>query len=168
MQATRFTSVLALVLVLTTGCASTGPTPARLYNLGNGDIVSAEMAYSGNGHGKMTAELPNGESCSGEYIIAGRGRSYGPGPYADPTRDPQELQNSERTTGEGMTWAEAYGYGEGTFVQPVGSATLVGQRGTVIEIVIYSYYYYHGVHGDGVGRDNHGNWYRIHIGKIPE
>ena len=164
----RLTSVASLVLVVLIGCASPGPTPARLYNLDNGDIITAQMAYSSNGHGRMTATLPTGEACAGEYTIAGRGRAYGSGRYADPTDDPQEMENSDRVTGSDLTWAEAYGYGDGAYVQPVCSATLVGEKGTVIEIVIYSYYYYHGVHGDGVGRDNHGNWYRIHIGKIPK
>lgn len=158
---------LLFLAALATGCASPPPTPTRLYNLDTGDIISAEMGYADSGHGLMTATIPTGEVCKGEYTIAGAGRSYGPSRYEDQTRPPEETQ-SQNVTGKDLSWAEAYGYGPGTYVQPIGSATLVGERGTVLEIVIYSYYYYHGVHGDGVGRDNHGNWYRVHIGKVPK
>jgi len=51
-------------------------------------------------------------------------------------------------------------------LHPAGSATLVGDQGTVLEIVIYSFYYYRGIHGGGVARGNRGNWYRIHIGEV--
>ena len=162
---------LLLLAALATGCAAPPPTPARLYNLDNGDIISAVMNYADSGHGLMTATLPTGEVCRGEYTIAGARRSYGSGSYEDQTRPPDENQSdgtSRSVTGKDLSWAEAYGYGPDTYVQPIGSGTLAGDRGTVLEIVIYSYYYYHGVHGDGVGRDNHGNWYRVHIGKIPE
>jgi hypothetical protein len=158
---------LLFLAALATGCASPPPTPTRLYNLDTGDIISAEMGYADSGHGLMTATIPTGEVCKGEYTIAGAGRSVGPGRYEDQTRPPDERQ-SQNVTGKDLSWAEAYGYGPGTYVQPIGSATLVGERGTVLEIVIYSYYYYHGVHGDGVGRDNHGNWYRVHIGEVPK
>ena len=133
--------------------------------------VALHAGYTDSGHGLMTATLPTGEVCTGEYTIAGAGRSYGPVPYEDQTRPPDERQSEvdrQNVAGKDLSWAEAYGYGPGTYVQPIGSATLVGERGTVLEIVIYSYYYYHGVHGDGVGRDNHGNWYRVHIGKVPK
>jgi hypothetical protein len=161
---------LLFLAAITTGCAAPPPTPARLYNLDNGDIISAEMGYADSGHGLMNATLPTGEICKGEYTIAGAGRSHGPPPYADQTRPPDEKRSEIEpgVTGKDLSWAEAYGYGPGTYVQPIGSATLVGERGSVVEIVIYSYYYYHGVHGDGVARDNHGNWYRVHIGKVPE
>jgi len=161
---------LLFIVVLLAGCASPAPTPARLYNLDTGDVISAQMDYAENGHGLMTATLPTSEVCSGEYTIAGRGRSYGTGPYENPVpTDEQATEDSAQRSSDGdLSWAEAYGYGAGTFVQPIGSATLAGDRGTVLEIVIYSFYYYHGVHGDGVGRDNHGNWYRVHIGKIPQ
>ena len=160
---------LVIIVILSAGCSSS-PTPARLYNLDTGDVIAAEMSYADNGHGLMTATLPTNEVCSGEYTIAGRGRSYGTGPYENPVPQDERAsdEKAQQTSGKDMSWAEAYGYGAGTFVQPIGSATLAGDRGTVLELVIYSFYYYHGVHGDGVGRDNHGNWYRVHIGKIPK
>jgi hypothetical protein len=164
---------LALLVILSVGCVSPSPTPARLYNLDTGDIIPAELGYSNKGHGWMTAKLPNGETCSGEYTVGGFGTPYGPpSPNGGITRP---LEDSDRSEGENksengaedeMTWAEIYGFGAGTYIRPAGSATLVGDRGTVLEIVIYSFYYFHGTHGDGVGRDNHGNWYRVHIGKV--
>jgi hypothetical protein len=162
----RFATCLVLLAVLTIGCAVPPPTPARLYNLENGDVIQAQMGYADSGHGSMVATLPTGEKCTGEYTIAGRGRSYGPGQYENPVPEDREPPQTGTIKGEDLTWAEAYGYGPNTHVQPIGSATLVGDRGTVLELVIYTFYYYHGVHGDGVGRDNHGNWYRIHIGKV--
>jgi hypothetical protein len=155
---------LSVLVALLAGCVSPAPTPARLYNLDTGDVIQAQMGYSSEGHGNMTATLPTGETCSGEYAIGAFGKPYPlPTPYGDPKRLEEENAYPEEVP-EDVSWAEVYGYGSGVHVQPVGSATLVGDRGTVLEIVIYSYYYYHGPHGDGVGRDNHGNWYRIYIG----
>lgn len=63
---------------------------------------------------------------------------------------------------ENTNFAELYGFGKETNVRPVGSAILVGTKGTVIEVVFYkvasdmSY-------GDGVARDNKGFFYRVFL-----
>ena len=56
--------------------------------------------------------------------------------------------------------AEAYGYGKNSQAKPAGTGILVGGTGTVIEIVFYRI---SGdlQTGDGVGRDNKGQYYRI-------
>lgn len=160
---------LALFLALCIGCTSTRPVPARLYNTNSGDVIQAVMSYAGDGHGLMSATLPTGEVCKGEYTLGGVNSRYIPPPPFE--RTPSEGRPpgpKEQSTEDPTSWPEAYGYGSDTFVQPLGSATMAGDRGTVIELVIYHYYYYNGVHGDGVGRDNHGNWYRVHIGQLPK
>ena len=93
---------LLLLIVLSVGCTSKSPTPVRLYNLDTGDVISAEMGYADSGHGLMTATLPTKEVCSGEYTIAGRGRSYGTGPYANP------VPTDEQATEDAVPRTSAY------------------------------------------------------------
>lgn len=162
-------AILAVFLAFGAGCTSTLPTPARLYNINSGDVIIAEMGYSNDGHGLMQATLPTGEVCKGEYTLGGVNSRYVPPPPFERTPvDGRPPNAPEQSTQDPISWPEAYGYGADTVVQPLGSATMAGERGTVIEVVIYHYYFYNGVHGDGVARDNHGNWYRFHVGKLPK
>lgn len=126
------------------------------------------MAYSNSGNGPITATLPTGETCSGEYAIGAVSAPYPmPRPYSEPEwSDTNESYGSE--SDDDGEWAERYGFSEGAIVQPVGSATLVGNRGTLLEIVFYHFYYYHGPRGDGVARDSFGNFYRVYVGHMPE
>jgi hypothetical protein len=155
------------------GCAAPSPTPLRLYNLDSGDVIHAQMAYSNTLHGHMSAVLPTGETCTGEYTIGPfRGPYPRPAPYYEELEpngreESDESDDPESDEAERDDWAERYGFTPGTVVYPVGSATLIGDRGTTVEMVFYHYYYYHGPHGDGLARDSHGNTYRVYIGSVP-
>jgi len=64
-------------------------------------------------------------------------------------------------------FADAYGFSKDAQARPVGTGIIVGDKGTVIELVFY--------HrstdvrssdlqtADGVGRDNHGHYYRVFL-----
>ena len=58
--------------------------------------------------------------------------------------------------------AKEYGFGTNSNAKPAGTGIVVGSEGTVIEIILYD------VErelksGDGIGRDNNGNFYRVYL-----
>ena len=72
---------------------------------------------------------------------------------------------SELPETDAKLWPDVYGFGRAATAKPVATATLVGNQGTVIEVVFYSLNLGDGS-GSGVGRDNAGNWYRVYVGEL--
>jgi hypothetical protein len=150
-------TVIFLILFLFSSCAAPAiPRTVRLYDLNKGSVMEAFIEDARQIHGKITAvNHETGESFTGEYTSIRDDvvkSSYGSG-YV--TGGPSSLYHSS------YGWATAYGF---SFDQPTkiyGAATLVGNRGTVIEVV---YAVDRRVlHGHGVGRDNQGNRYKLHF-----
>jgi hypothetical protein len=50
---------------------------------------------------------------------------------------------------------------------PVGTGTLVGEKGTILHMVFFSADEWREI-GDGVARSNTGHWYRFHVGVISD
>jgi hypothetical protein len=84
-----------------------------------------------------------------------RGDSYPPG-Y------PEGLTRAETGASHAAnaSFAELYGFSKEAPAKPAGTAILVGDKGTVIEIVFYKIGYQFQF-GDGVGKDNKGRRYRV-------
>jgi len=148
------------------------PLTARFYNLASGEIVNATLDDFTKGHGKISATLASGENLFGEYTLSQfSSRSYPINPYPnlpythredDFTTNNDFLTKSDENR---QSWPVEYGYSPNAIVSPLGTAILAGEKGTVLEIVIYSLNYNYS-YGDGVGHDNKGNKYRVHIGDL--
>ena len=153
---TTLRSGLILLALFTAGCSIlTGirDVPARVYELDSGMTINAsfESLMLGNGHGRVTAQASDGEQFSGEYSLDGQRFPVGYMPHAF-------------TAMSADSW-ERYGFTPGSDARPVGSATLLGDRGTVVEIVLYSFNSAGG-YGAGVASDNKDRLYRVHIGDL--
>ena len=173
------TAIVLMFVVTITGCATTTELTARLYNLNDGTIIKAYLNTFSKGHGRMAADLSGGEKLTGEFTIIEIDRR------ASEVRLPMEMglvpsagestvESGEEGAGkqskslrevEQNSWFQVYGFGPASDAKPVGTATLIGDKGTVLEIVLYSINLRSGF-GNGVGRDNKGNWYRVYIGEL--
>ncbi len=138
-------------LLLCAGIFASGCTrQARLYPVEgplskqNSQVLEAQWLDSWSGSGWIKLTLPDGEECKGEYTtLEGGGTSFSSGGL---------FANS--------TWATHWG---NTYSSPNtnrGTATLIGNKGTVIEI---EYFVTFGSRGSGLGEDNKGNIYKIHF-----
>ncbi len=159
-----------LSAVLVAGCATPMSSSARLYNLENGRVVILHLHSFSNGRGKLSAILPDGEEANGEYHISAK--DLAPVVLSRPAVgedhsgvELEEKSSAVRDQKAMRSWPEVYGYGPNSNVGPIGTGIVVGNRGTVLEIVLYSANLRDG-DGDGVGRDNKGNWYRVQIGEL--
>jgi hypothetical protein len=163
--------ILAVLLLLGAApCQLRGPhVPMRIYDLERGLTIAGEVHDFDEARGTITALLPTGESLTGEYSMFHRAVPF-PG---RPLKDLGSGTNGHETDefgsvmpGEGeASWPEAYGFGRDSKARPVGTAVLVGNRGTVLQVVLYNADY-HDEFADGVGRDNKGRWYRVFIGDL--
>jgi len=144
-----FFSIMILFLISLHGCALAPPylsvTTARLYNLDRPEVINATFDPGGKGHGMIEAIAPDGERFRGEYsTLSGKSSTSG---------------SAFVRTLQGYEWAQASSFSLHQPGKQFGSATLVGDKGTVIEI-LYAVDPYSG-HGTGPGRDNKGNRYRV-------
>jgi hypothetical protein len=157
-----------LLAALAGACATGGARAGRMYDLERGTILQATFEGFDAGYGRVSAVAPDRERFAGEYTLAVREvllqyRTFTEG-------RPGEAPNAAGGPAEGAVaadrpWPELYGYGSHGAAPPVGTATLVGDRGTVIEMVLFQ------VNrqlrsGDGVARDNRGRVYRVHLGDL--
>lgn len=171
----RLFILLAGILFLG-GCAAQRGPLLRLYNLKEGRVLRVNVTDRLGNHGILSATLPDGERLSGEYFISPpkkepRLKMPRPGdlvPFASGTADSAAAGTSvEKETAESpFFWTDLYGFGPASDARPVGSAILTGNRGSVFEIVFY-HYSASPFFADGVGRDNHGRFYRVYFGKNP-
>ena len=145
-----------------TSCASHGPIPARLYNLADGSLVSIQLANYREGHGNATAELPNGEKLKGEYTL-GNLPSLPTSRRMPDTHIASPGTNAAIPGKDEPSWQEVYGYGRETQAAPVGTGTLVSDKGTILHLVFFTADLWKEI-GDGVARSNKGHWYRFHVG----
>jgi len=119
--------------------------------------------FSGKNNGIARASLPSGETLTGEFVIwVERSGAFDAREWDEVHGQIKGLQGRESTE-----WPIVYGYGSKSVESdPVGSAVLVGNSGTTLEIVLYHAVYDASLVGDGLARDNSGNWYRVMLGKL--
>ena len=152
--------VVCSVLIFT-GCASHGPVPARLYDLTDGSLVNVQLSNFREGHGNAIAELPNGEKLKGEYTLANLPS------LLTGSRKPDVFIGSLSANAipgkDEPSWQEVYGYGREAQAVPVGTGTMVSEKGTILHMVFFTSDLWNEI-GDGVARSNAGHWYRFHVG----
>lgn len=172
-------SVVGIWMALA-GCAVTPPistdAPGRFYNLETAQVISA-MLYGFSGrHGAMSAQVPGGETFKGEFSLSagfgteGFDRMRWAAARAQPPGEDAEKKPAESTarpTLSDKSWPEIYGFNWLAPASPAGTASLVGDKGTLMDIVLFHVDVFEGF-ADGVAKDNRGNWYRVYVGELPE
>jgi hypothetical protein len=158
----RRISLAFLLLMQCLGSACAVPRTARLYDLDTGIVMEAYIEDARQTQGRITAVNPvTGENFTGEYTSIRNDvvrSSYGIG---GSSVSGYATSGATSLSYSGYGWATAYGF---SFDQPTalyGAATLVGDKGTVIEVVYQVDR--RTVHGYGVGRDNQGGRYKDHF-----
>lgn len=153
--------IICCILFLTS-CASPGPVPARLYNLADGSLVNVQLSNYREGHGNAVAELPSGEKLKGEYTLGNL-------PYLPTGQRTSDIHITSPGANAAIpgknepSWQEVYGYGRDAQAVPVGTGTLVSEKGTILHMVFFTADPWKEI-GDGVARSNAGHWYRFHVG----
>ena len=151
-----------LLAIAVAGCSYTREVSGRFYNLNDTTMITATLSNFSSGFGELTATMPNGEHLAGVY-------SFSVGfqmPSSRRLYDLGETQALKKEEAEKWsTWPEEYGFGTESRAAPVGTATLHGDRGTVIEVVFYTINSPY-QHADGIARDNKGNRYRVYVGEL--
>lgn len=135
------------------GCSSIQKTPARLYALDDGQVIHIQLYRLSVGHGRATGTRPDGGVLEGTYSLMPASTAPKGGGTSAPEPGSADLN-----------WAQHYGYNQGAAHQPRGTGTLTGAAGFTMHFVIYSIDAETG-YGTGLGRDNKGEWYRLHVGK---
>ena len=160
--------ILSLIPCLLYGCAFYQVTRAQLYDFNSGMLGSAQFYDIGDPHGRITATLYDGEKLHGEFTLTNEHPATLPRTARldfDQTlaSDKQISAKAIPTPHTDKTLAGVFGFGADGDARPVGVATLVGNKGTVLQIVIYDLDAARGI-GSGVGLDNKGNWYLVRLG----
>jgi len=150
--------------VLLSSCVTTKPTSGRLYNLEDGSIIQIELSNYFEGFGRASGKLKGGELLFGEYTL--KLRANKPRPHQSPPIIGSTASKSIIPKKDDPSWSEIYGFSSGAEAKPVGTATLIGNKGSIVNIVFFSADTHRGV-ADGIARTNKGTWYRVHIGNLP-
>ncbi len=156
-------SLTVVFLAILGGCAATNPLPARLYDLTNGSIVDIKLTNFRDGHGAASARLENGESLTGDYTLS---QFYGGDMRNAPKGEPVlhwAVTGAALPGKDDPSWQEVFGYGKESKADPVGTGTLVGDKGTVLSLVFFFADVWEET-GSGVARSSTGHWYRFHVG----
>lgn len=144
----KYLGCILIICIFLSGCAT---IPINIYPVegplaGKGIILKSKYVYRGIGHGPIEVTMPDGEVCKGEYsTIAGgvTGSSFGSGWLFS-------AQQYNSLWGSGFTsTVENRQYGQ---------ATLIGDKGTIVQV---EYFTSLTGHGFGLGKDNKENIYRI-------
>ncbi len=159
---------LSLIPCLLYGCAFYQVTAAQLYDFNSGMLSSARFYDLEEPHSRITATLYDGEELRGEFTLTNEHSSTLPRTARldfDQTlaSDKQSKAEATATPHTDKTLAATFGFTPDEDARPVGVATLVGNKGTVLQIVIYDLDAARGI-GSGVGLDNKGNWYLVRLG----
>jgi hypothetical protein len=169
-------SIPLLAVLFIVGCVPvqvsiSEPRPyLSLYELKEGKVIKVAINQTNHNQGKLVLQKIEDESFEGEYYLDGN--YYVPRPYPGITRNPQDdlvhasegQEQSKGENGQGNTFPEKFGFGNRSDVKPVGTAVLVGSKGTVIEIIFY-HVTSNLQSGDGIAKDNHDRFYRIFLGQ---
>lgn len=120
------------------GHVSIYPVEGPLVDSGTAQKIDAQYTYGG-GHGEITFVMPDGEIVKGEYSTVSEGQS---------------------TSFFSLSkYQQYYGSAFSTSNKQFGQAIGYGNKGTVIQIEYYADQMTS--HGYGLGKDNHGNIYKI-------
>lgn len=125
-------------------------------------MINVKLYHFPRDKGEAMAELPHGKTANGNYILASK------------ITQPMDVEFAHGDSNERMIsmpdqsdWAEMYGYTSTIEPEPVGSGMFVSDDGMSMRMLLYSVDS-EKAYGTGIARDNKGNWYRVHVGKLPE
>ncbi len=155
---------LLMIILVTTGFVFMGCEipqiirPLRLYDLKDGKTIEVFVKQISRNNGRFLSARTAEEKFEGEYVVVERSGDLGYRPSSGVSR---QFGMSNGTTENLTGFAEAYGYGKDSNAKPVGTGILVGNKGTVIEIVFYRIS--SDLSGDGVAKDNSGRYYRVFL-----
>lgn len=153
--------ILSLIFtIILSSCATTNDINGRMYNLKDDSVIEIKLSNFNQGYGTASAKFPHGETFSGEYTLTTSSASRIPTIQKLPKNAASQTQEAIKADKKEPGWAEVYGNPE---AKPVGTATLLGNKGTLINIVFFTADTVRGI-GDGVARSNTGQWYRVHFG----
>jgi hypothetical protein len=144
----KFLLALAVTLPLSLACCTLNIKGAIVSGPDKGKVANATASWNGfTGSGKITMHTPWGEVAEGRYQTSMRGQS---------TKNWEAFESKDGTSGGDDLIITA----DGTGHQQLGTATLIGNQGTVIESI------YWGssaspTHGQGKAKDSRGNKYRL-------
>ena len=141
--------LLAVSILLST-CMSRIST-LRLYDLQEGRTIHAQLSEPNYQRGTILSIRDGNENFEGEYYYYGNRARISQYREMESFLDDTDL-------------AERYGFGKNTDARPVGSAVMIGDKGTVIQIIFYQADPNLNA-GDGIGSDNKGNFYRVYLSK---
>ncbi len=164
-------SIFLILALFFSGCA-THDAKGRLYDLQDGSVINVKLNNYFYGHGTATAVLQTGEQLKGEFTL-----SQLTGTHKNKTHTLiSPFQGEISVSGsasksipqkETPGFSQVYGFSEKSEAIPVGTGTLVGNQGTILQMVLYSSDTVRLI-GDGVARSSKGEWYRVHIGHNKE
>ncbi|MBI5216623.1 MAG: hypothetical protein HY960_12800 [Ignavibacteriae bacterium] len=130
--------------------------PLRLYDLESGNTLEVIFHATNREHGTISSSNTEGSQFRGEYVLYDRGITY-PG-HESYSKGTTSMLNDSTS----KNFADLYGFSKEYRARPVGTGIIVGDDGTVIEIIFYNIA--HNLEsGDGVGKDNKGRYYRIYL-----
>ena len=157
---TIYAPIVAFALLSLCGCEfSRFSRPLRLYDTGNGNIIQVYFQRISLNGGKLISGQSQGETFQGECILYGSTPDYTRPPLGMPRSDAASNAQSPQ---DDANFAELYGFGKESQARPVGTAVIVGNKGTTIEIVLYRLSADQQF-GDGIGKDNNGRRYRVFL-----
>lgn len=145
-------AVIVFSLVITSCVPSWYYKSIRFYNIENGHTIEVyhEDAYAVSG--RLNSFRNSDEQFKGEYFI-----------YPPKQPAPEKYSTFGNLDMEQLnSLAEKYGYGKESNAKPAGSLILTGNKGTVIQGVLYKVTP-DKKSGDGIGMDNDGGIYRIYM-----
>ncbi|MFO1485390.1 MAG: hypothetical protein U1F71_18660 [Verrucomicrobiaceae bacterium] len=142
----KFLLGLAATIVFSSCSISVTAIPVSGPSKGAGAMV-AKFIWANSNSGKVTATMPWGEKCSGRYATGNAS-----GSMAWKVGEMQFSKVSESTFGEFESRVASMGNVH------VGKALLIGEQGTVVDVI---YAATSMTHGFGEAKDSRGNFYKI-------
>jgi len=132
--------------------------PLRLYDLSSGTTIQVYLQNTSDNTGMLASAKTQEEQFHGEFVLYDR---LAPGTKLPGTFYGQSSNRALANTSD-ADFAELYGFGKDSNAKPAGTAILVGNKGTVIEVVLYRIAT-NLEYGDGVAKDNKGHRYRVFL-----
>ena len=167
---TRRAAIHAAAAPLLLGGCAAHIQDARLYDYNSGMLSSASFFDLENDHGRAEGQLFSGEHLAGEFTVTGEASDPGDLPRRKKLDFDPVLAAGKDTAAKvqalddpAATLAAVFGFKPDTAAKPMAVATLVGDKGTVLEIVLYTLDVQRGT-ASGVAHDNKGNWYIVRMG----
>ncbi len=154
--------LMSVMLISLTGCVLPQVIQSlNLYDISSGTTIELFFNQTSRDHGTISSSAGD-EQYHGECSFSAE-RGYPP-PYP-----PSQVRHGSDTVivKSSKDFAEVYGFSKDIEARPVGTGIIVGNHGTVIELVFYHFSSEFRTgdiqSADGVGRDNSGRYYRVFL-----